>query len=980
MPQLPDFSKNFNVTQGWDEVCYIADLFLRERIESWVSASKSPVQVDVALWNRAQQVTSLVFSLGESDGFQKLLTVSERGAPSIDVTVTGDATEGECETLLRSIETTLKWINSLQAKLIQSNLFNLAPVIMYQAEELGGRWVLTQANSATADFLGVSLADLLGGHAKVLLTDLVHPDDIDNLLHSYDSIRSTSKELTVHYRLRRSDGQYQAVTERVSYTTSNTYKRCSSVVWHRDLDQQDSENQFGLFKNIETFTQNISFETGLDFLLSFCKKLESIDVMNSLVLVAQTRSHWWETCAVIRRKVQQADFQIQMESCIDLSQPSWNDSAINQQDPLSQELLFGKSNYQSILPLTFDDEPIQAAILIGSEFPIRNIEHISQMVRLFGIRVIREIGQIRIADAQRDQNELLVKQKHQLTQMVTLLGQLDTVADEQEFLKTTEAHLRKAFDVKNVNWVFWSSGQWLQINSLDQESDQRWHQDALPVNSPQWLAFLENCRRTGEITYYRGGLRIFWPIGPSEAGFLVCALTFQSTLPDDELILFSQNALSLAQQGLVQRENLRYQAMRDSLTGLGNRVQLHAWMKAGLPSLPKASLLLFDLNRFKEINDSFGHQFGDKLLQEIGPRISINLTNQEHYLSRLGGDEFALFLPNVEREKAVNLASHLHSELAKSYAIDGLRFQVEASVGVSHYPEHGADGHELLRCADVAMYSAKNSNRNVVAFNSELDTTTPLRIAVLSGLDEALSENHLWVAYQPLMSTKTGQTAGFEALVRWSHPEFGSLSPAEFIPIAEMGEGIRKITDFVLRQTMEFLLEWRKIMPSVHVAVNVSPRVLLDHQFPINVEAMLKEYDLPGESIIMELTESTLLVDPIRAVEIIDSLALLGIKVEIDDFGTGYSSLAYLKSLPISALKIDRSFVTDILEDNHNEVIVSSTVQMAHSMGLQIVAEGVEDEATLLKLMRLGCDMIQGYYFAKPLPGIDVASWLKRNI
>jgi EAL domain-containing protein (putative c-di-GMP-specific phosphodiesterase class I) len=195
-----------------------------------------------------------------------------------------------------------------------------------------------------------------------------------------------------------------------------------------------------------------------------------------------------------------------------------------------------------------------------------------------------------------------------------------------------------------------------------------------------------------------------------------------------------------------------------------------------------------------------------------------------------------------------------------------------------------------------------------------------------------------------------------------------------------MGEGIRKITDFVLRQTMENLRQWRQLMPSLHVAVNVSPRVLLDHQFPTNIQHLLDEFDLPGDALILELTESTLLVDPIRAVEIIDALAEKGIKVEIDDFGTGYSSLAYLKSLPISALKIDRSFVTDILEDSQNEVIVASTIQMAHSLGLMTVAEGVEDEATLQKMMRLGCDMIQGYYFSKPIAGANVTQWLKRNL
>jgi EAL domain-containing protein (putative c-di-GMP-specific phosphodiesterase class I) len=229
------------------------------------------------------------------------------------------------------------------------------------------------------------------------------------------------------------------------------------------------------------------------------------------------------------------------------------------------------------------------------------------------------------------------------------------------------------------------------------------------------------------------------------------------------------------------------------------------------------------------------------------------------------------------------------------------------------------------------------------------------------------------------MDTKTGQTGGFEALVRWSHPEFGSLSPAEFIPISEMGEGIRKITEFVMRDALKNIKQWCTVVPDLHVAVNISPRVLLNQNFPQDVKSLLEEYGVSGKSIVMELTESTLLVDPARAIEIITSLAELDIEVEIDDFGTGYSSLSYLKQLPIAALKIDRSFVADILTDASDAVIVSSTIQMAHSLGLKTVAEGVEDEVTLVRLMRMGCDIIQGYYYAKPMPVQDVMAWLERN-
>ncbi len=979
MSQPFDSKTNFSPSLCWDELCNIADMMLRAELDQW-RVSHHLTGIDIELFNYVRAVLEPVVSVGDNTGARHSVRFNEADTAQYVVTLYGSVADSECQAFANRLLPKLRQLQAIHPRLLGAQAFVQSPVIMWQAAELEGRWVLTQANAALAEFTGEPKESFIGKDAAKLVVDFVHPDDLAKLMNAYDFTRTTSRQMTLQYRLRNAMGDYVTVTEHVEYALSSDIKQSLSVVWHRQLDQMDSQLQYKLFRDIENFSKDISLESGRTFIRRFCQQLATIESIEAITLLTNTRSTWWESWFVTRDSQQTANFHVNISGDVILSQACWNRVDAVAMDSVLNDLLFGCSAYQSIIPLFFEGESVTAALVLGSQIPLRNMEAISQLVRIFGVRIVREIKQLQIADAQREQNELLVRQKQQLTNMVTLLGQLDAAGDEHEFLQTMETHFRAAFNLKCVDWVFWESGEWRYVNQLPGMEQQPWYADALPVVKNYWLRFLESCRRTGELTLYRGRLRVFWPLGQSEAGYLVVALTFHANMPDAELMHFTQNALALAKQGLLQRENLRYQATRDSLTDLGNRVQLHAWMKAQLPAQQYASLILFDLNRFKEINDSFGHQFGDKLLREIGPRISQRLHNKKHYLSRLGGDEFAVFFPDTDTTEALSLANELHAALAESYLIEGLRFQVEASVGVAHFPEHGQDGHELLRCADVAMYQAKSSNRPVVEFNAELDNTTPLRIAVLSELDTALAEGQLWVAYQPLMSTATGQTGGFEALIRWTHPTFGPLSPADFIPIAEMGEGIRKITDFVLHQTLTYLQTWRQLMPDLHVAVNISPRVLLNHQFPIHIGEMLAEYNLPGDSIIMELTESTLLVDPIRAVEIINQLGDMGVKVEIDDFGTGYSSLSYLKSLPITALKIDRSFVTDILQDSQNEVIVQSTVQMAHSLGLLTVAEGVEDEATLLKMMRLGCDMIQGYYYAKPLHGRDVADWLKRNM
>ena len=570
------------------------------------------------------------------------------------------------------------------------------------------------------------------------------------------------------------------------------------------------------------------------------------------------------------------------------------------------------------------------------------------------------------------QHQLMEERQARLRGLARLATELERQPDVREFLLACRDEL---FQLEGV--------EQLAFYRLE---TQCWRHTAKTSESPAWKleyhqATLDRVQALGTLQLVRRqDPWLYFPLLDNGVTVAILVIECDSNLhKDQEFISLLWQTLSLAFDNLVQRLTLKRQARRDSLTGLGNRTQLHEWVAESLAQNPEqeAALLLFDLNKFKEINDTLGHHFGDRLLCEIGPRLqSVLHQESDRGIARLGGDEFAVFMPGYGLDESWNISERISQALSEPYQLDGIQLQVEASIGLAHYPEQGLDGHELLRCADVAMYAAKSSGRPVVAFETLLDASTPQRIAVLSELDQALTDGQIWVAYQPVVRASDGHINGLEALVRWSHPDLGPLSPAEFIPIAEMGQGIRRITQFVLESSLSSLQQWRKRMPDLHVAVNISGRVLMDQSLPQQISDLLDRYQLPGEALILELTESTLLSDPLRAVDIINEMSTLGVQVEVDDFGTGYSSLAYLKSLPIHALKIDQSFIADLLIDPQDRVIVESTITMAHALGLQTVAEGVEDEMTLIELVKMKCDAIQGYYFSKPIPEPDVEQWL----
>jgi diguanylate cyclase (GGDEF)-like protein len=424
-----------------------------------------------------------------------------------------------------------------------------------------------------------------------------------------------------------------------------------------------------------------------------------------------------------------------------------------------------------------------------------------------------------------------------------------------------------------------------------------------------------------------------------------------------------------------------HQALHDALTGLPNRElfadRVGQALRTADRELQPAALLLLDLDRFKDVNDTLGHHHGDQLLREVGDRLQGAL-RQVDTVARLGGDEFAVLVPGVTAEAAAAVADKLRAALHSPLTLDGVALDLDASIGIAVYPDHGDDTVELLQHADVAMYAAKQAHIGFMVYDPAVDQHSPRRLALLGGLRRALERGELVLHYQPKADLRSGRILGAEALVRWQHPEHGLLAPGEFIPLAERTGLIHPLTRWVLDAALGQAAAWRRAGHRLSVAVNVSTRCLLDLGFPDEVAERLAAWEVPAGALTLEVTESAVMADPTRALEVLGRLHALGVGLAVDDFGTGYSSMAYLKALPVDELKVDRSFVGQMASSSSDAVIVRSTIDLGHNLGLRVVAEGVESQETWQELEALGCDTAQGYYLGRPVPAGELDRWLDR--
>jgi diguanylate cyclase (GGDEF)-like protein/PAS domain S-box-containing protein len=429
-------------------------------------------------------------------------------------------------------------------------------------------------------------------------------------------------------------------------------------------------------------------------------------------------------------------------------------------------------------------------------------------------------------------------------------------------------------------------------------------------------------------------------------------------------------------------EALRIQALHDPLTGLPNRILLsdrteQAILCAQRERQPLA-LLLLDLDRFKEVNDTFGHHYGDILLQQAACRLRAILRDSDT-VARLGGDEFAIMLPDTYASHAATVAEKLAAALEDPFVVEEQPLHMKSSIGIAIYPDHGTDSRTLLRRADVAMYVAKRGGTTWALYSPDQDAHHRDRIVLTADLRTAMTEGHLILHYQPIVDMRSGRVTSAETLVRWQHPRRGLVGPDAFIPLAEEMGLIRPLAEYVLRTALTQYRAWLQAGHTFKVGVNLSLINVRDIQMGEMIMDLLQAYDVPADRLCLEMTEGTIMANQGRTLELLSGLTAAGIHVAIDDFGTGYSSLAYLKRLPISALKIDRSFVMDMVENEADAIIVRSTISMAHGLGLRVVAEGVETAEAWTMLRDLACDAAQGYYVGRPLPAEDLESWLRRR-
>lgn len=430
-------------------------------------------------------------------------------------------------------------------------------------------------------------------------------------------------------------------------------------------------------------------------------------------------------------------------------------------------------------------------------------------------------------------------------------------------------------------------------------------------------------------------------------------------------------------------KELQHQALHDALTSLPNRVlmqdRLEQATRAAKRENHALALMITDLDRFKEINDTLGHHYGDLLLQQVAGRVRSALRDSDT-VARLGGDEFAVLLPTIQNEEqAAQAAIKISKAMEAPFILENQNFHVGISIGIAIYPKDGDNSTHLMRRADVAMYVAKRAQSSYAFYNPEQDQHSASRLALVGELRRALEQKQLIVHYQPTVDIKQKQVVGVEALLRWQHPTRGVLQPNEFIPLAEQTGLIKGLTIFVLNEALQQLHQWQANGLQLRMAINLSSRNLNDPDLVRQIDELLNRWQVLPEQLQLDITESAIMEDPPRAMSTLSRLYAMGIKLSIDDFGTGYSSLAYLKQLPVHEIKIDRSFVEEMVSNNEDRVIVRSTVDLAFNMGHRVIAEGVNSQETLALLAEMGCDRAQGFFICKPLSGKELYQWLRNN-
>jgi diguanylate cyclase (GGDEF)-like protein len=527
-------------------------------------------------------------------------------------------------------------------------------------------------------------------------------------------------------------------------------------------------------------------------------------------------------------------------------------------------------------------------------------------------------------------------------------------------------------------WVWRNGRAWWGgvLDELEPEERNRWEKEAGTVimtplmGKKHFLGGISGINKVGADNFDKRDMELLSLFSSQVAIAMENALTFEKLEAAQEQAEEYQRELSvLNQELLATNRNLENMALYDRLTGLPNRnlVQdrLQQYILQAQRKNESVAIIMIDLDRFKDVNDTLGHHVGDELLEQVGVRFQSTLRSADT-IGRLGGDEFAVVLPNTDADAACLVATHLLASLDLPFELESVVCTVDASMGIAAYPQHGEDVPGLLRSADVAMYVAKRKREGYFIYDQVEDENTLYRLKLMADLRQALDRQQLQLFYQPKLDLHSGVITGVEALMRWNHPEHGFIPPDIFVPALEQTGLIKSYTYWVLEEAYSQCVAWNKAGYDLGISVNLSMFSLRDALFPGYVLALQDKWKLPPGVLTMEVTESALMDDSCYVADVLEELSRHGIQFSIDDFGTGYSSLGHLKRLPVNELKIDKSFVLDMADDADDMAIVRSTVDLAHNMGLRVVAEGVETPESLEILKELGCDQVQGYFIARP--------------
>ena len=442
------------------------------------------------------------------------------------------------------------------------------------------------------------------------------------------------------------------------------------------------------------------------------------------------------------------------------------------------------------------------------------------------------------------------------------------------------------------------------------------------------------------------------------------------------------DAFSTMQLQVHSRKNdLEHQALHDSLTALPNRLLLFDRLQQAITKQRRArgslALIMMDLDRFKEINDTLGHHAGDELLQMVSKRLTDCLRDADT-VARLGGDEFAILIPDCDADQSKKIALKIRECMQPALQLYEQSLYIHGSLGIANYPEHGADAETLLKNADIAMYLAKRNNTLYEVYDYEQDQHSVNRLALKHELQKAIQNDELMLHYQPQIDCKTMKVVGAEALLRWNKKNSDTVPPGVFIPLAEESGLIKTLTEWVILEAIKQQRLWQANDLQMHLSINLSAWNLLDPELDTIVKRFFDEYDVKPGQISFEITESVMMTDTQQALKMMSKLQALGSELIVDDFGTGFSSLAYLKKFPVIELKIDQSFVKNMIANDNDSVIVKSTIDLAHNLGLKVVAEGVENQQSFDVLQMIGCDMVQGYFISRPVPATMFQQWYQQ--